>query len=240
MRWSRRISFGQHMLIDSKILEKVIEASQISKDEIVCEAGTGNGFLTYELCKYAKLVISFEIDNVLFSNTRKSLSYVSNLNLVNEDLFKRCNLDFNVFVSNLPYSKSKNAFNWLPFQRFDRGIIMVQKEFADKLQAIPGDQNYRAISVITQHCFDIQRLFDVSRKAFYPEPTVESVVIRLIPKCTRITQLTIKNMNLVFSQRNKKASSVAKKFGNSFEFGNTRIEKLTPNELIKLAESMEI
>jgi 16S rRNA (adenine1518-N6/adenine1519-N6)-dimethyltransferase len=168
------------------------------------------------------------------------LSYLPNLNLVNEDLFKRCDLDFNVFVSNLPYSKSKNAFNWLPFQRFDRGIIMVQKEFADKLQAIPGDQNYRAISVITQHCFDIQRLFDVSRKAFYPEPTVESVVIRLIPKCTRITQLTIKNMNLIFSQRNKKASSVAKKFGNSFEFGNARIEEQTPNELIKLAESMEI
>ena len=240
MRWSRRISFGQHMLIDFKILAKIIEASQISKDEIVCEAGTGNGFLTYELCKHAKLVTSFEIDNILFSNTRRSLFYLSNLNLVNEDLFKRYNLDFNVFVSNLPYSKSKNAFNWLPFQKLNRAIIMVQKEFADKLQAIPGDQNYRAISVMTQHCFDIQRLFDVNRKAFYPEPAVESVVIRLIPKCSRITKQTIKNMNFLFSQRNKKASSVAKKFGNSFEFGNTRIEELTPNELIKLAKSMEI
>ena len=238
MRWSRRISFGQHMLIDFKILAKIIEASQISKDEIVCEAGTGNGFLTYELCKHAKLVTSFEIDNILFSNTRKSLFYLSNLNLVNEDLFKRYNLDFNVFVSNLPYSKSKNAFNWLPFQKLNRAIIMVQKEFADKLQAIPGDQNYRAISVITQHCFDIQRLFDVNRKAFYPEPAVESVVIRLIPKCSRITKQTIKNMNLLFSQRNKKASFVAKKFGNRFAFGNTRIEELTTNELIKLAESM--
>src|SRR6188472_3109885 len=238
MRWSRRISFGQHMLIDSKILEKIIEASQISKNEIVCEAGTGNGFLTYELCKHAKLVTSFEIDNILFSNTRKSLFYLSNLNLVNEDLFKRYNLDFNVFVSNLPYSKSKNAFNWLPFQKLNRAIIMVQKEFADKLQAIPGDQNYRAISVITQHCFDIQRLFDVNRKAFSPEPAVESVVIRLVPKCSRITKQTIKNMNFLFSQRNKKASSVAKKFGNRFAFGNTRIEELTTNELIKLAESM--
>jgi 16S rRNA (adenine1518-N6/adenine1519-N6)-dimethyltransferase len=238
MRWSRRISFGQHMLIDFKILAKIIEASQISKDETVCEAGTGNGFLTYELCKHAKLVTSFEIDNILFSNTRKSLFYLSNLNLVNEDLFKRYNLDFNVFVSNLPYSKSKNAFNWLPFQKLNRAIIMVQKEFADKLQAIPGDQNYRAISVITQHCFDIQRLFDVNRKAFYPEPAVESVVIRLIPKCSRITKQTIKNMNLLFSQRNKKASSVTKKFGNRFAFGNTRIEELTTNQLIKLAESM--
>jgi 16S rRNA (adenine1518-N6/adenine1519-N6)-dimethyltransferase len=238
MKWSRRISFGQHMLIDLKILAKIIEASQISKDEIVCEAGTGNGFLTYELCKHAKLVTSFEIDNILFSNTRRSLFYLSNLNLVNEDLFKRYNLDFNVFVSNLPYSKSKNAFNWLPFQKLNRAIIMVQKEFADKLQAIPGDQNYRAISVMTQHCFDIQRLFDVNRKAFYPEPAVESVVIRLIPKCSRITKQTIKNMNFLFSQRNKKASSVAKKFGSTFEFGNTRIEELTTNELIKLAESM--
>lgn len=239
MRWLRRISFGQHMLIDLKILANIIEASQISNDEIVCEAGTGNGILTHELCKQAKSVISFELDNLLFSNARKSLFYLSNLNLVNADLFKRYNVDFNVFVSNLPYSKSKDAFYWLPFQKFNRAIIMVQKEFADKLEAAPGEKNYRAISVITQHCFNIQSLFNVDRKAFYPEPTVESVVIRLVPSGSRITRQTIKNVNFMFSQRNKKASSIAKKFGNKFEFGDTRIDKINTKELIKLAESIE-
>jgi 16S rRNA (adenine1518-N6/adenine1519-N6)-dimethyltransferase len=239
MRWLRRISFGQHTLINLKILANIIEASQISNDEIVCEAGTGNGILTHELCKQAKSVISFELDNLLFSNARKNLFYLSNLNLVNADLFKRYNVDFNVFVSNLPYSKSKDAFYWLPFQTFNRAIIMVQKEFADKLEAAPGEENYRAISVITQHCFNIQSLFNVDRKAFYPEPTVESVVIRLVPTGSRITRQTIKNVNFMFSQRNKKASSIAKKFGNRFEFGDTRIDKINTKELIKLAESIE-
>jgi len=243
MRWLKRVSFGQHRLIDLNILAKLIEASQISNDEIVCEAGTGNGILTSELCKQAKYVISFEIDKILFSHAKKSLFYFSNLSLVNEDLFIRNNLDFNVFISNLPYSKSKEAFTWLPFQKFDRAIIMVQKEFANKLQASPGQENYRAISVITQYCYNIQRLFNVNRKSFYPEPTVESVVIRLVPKYSRITPQTIKNVNFIFSQRNKKASSLTKKFRNTridrFEFRDTRIDEINIDEIIKLAELFE-
>ena len=116
------------MLIDIKILAKIIEASQISEDEIVCEGGTGNGILTDELCKKANSVISFEVDNLLFSNARKQVySTLSNLKLVNADLFKRYHVEFNVFISNLPYSKSKDAFHWLPFQKFNRAIIMIQR-----------------------------------------------------------------------------------------------------------------
>ena len=79
----------------------------------------------------------------------------------------------------------------------------------------------------------------MDRKAFYPEPTVESIVIRLVPSGSRITRQTIKNVNFMFSQRNKKASSIAKKFGNRFEFGDTRIDNINTKELIKLAESIE-
>lgn len=239
MKWSKRRSLGQHMLIDIKILAKVIEASQISENEIVCEGGTGNGILTYELCKYAKSVISFEIDKVLFARARKQVFTLSNLQLLNVDLFKTLDLKFDVFISNLPYSKSKDAFHWLTSQKFDRAILMIQREFADKLQAKPGEKNYRAISVVAQHCFTLQKLFSVNKEAFDPEPSVESVVIKLIPRYQRITRRTIRNLNYIFSQRNKKASSIAKKFGNRFEFGDTRIDKINTKELIKLAESIE-
>jgi 16S rRNA (adenine1518-N6/adenine1519-N6)-dimethyltransferase len=242
MKWSKRRSLGQHMLIDIKILEKVIEASQINKNEIVCEGGTGNGILTYELCKYAKSVISFEIDKALFAKARarKQVSNLSNLQLLNVDLFKVLNLKFDVFISNLPYSKSKDAFHWLPSQKFDRAILMIQREFADKLQAKPGEKNYRAISVLTQHCFILQKLFSVNKDAFDPEPSVESVVIKLIPRYQRLTRRTIRNLNYVFSQRNKKASSVAKKFDIKFDFGDTRIDELSSGELIKLVNLIEI
>jgi 16S rRNA (adenine1518-N6/adenine1519-N6)-dimethyltransferase len=242
MKWSKRRSLGQHMLIDFKIVAKVIEASQISKDEIVCEGGTGNGILTFELCKYAKSVISFEIDNELFTRmiARKQVFSLSNLQLVNADLFKTVNLKFDVFISNLPYSKSKDAFHWLPLQKFNRAIVMIQREFADKLQAGPGEKNYRAISVVTQHCFTIQRLFCVNNYAFDPKPSVESVVVRLFPRYQRITGRTIRNLDYIFSQRNKKAALVAKKFGIKFDFGYTRIDELNSEELIELADLIEI
>lgn len=242
MKWSKRRSLGQHMLIDIKILAKVIEVSQINKNEIVCEGGTGNGILTYELCKHAKSVISVEIDKVLFAKARarKQVSNLSNLQLLNVDLFKILNLKFDVFISNLPYSKSKDAFHWLSLQKFDRAILMIQREFADKLQAKPGENNYRAISVLTQHCFILQKLFSVNKDAFDPEPSVESVVIKLIPRYQRITRRTIRNLNYVFSQRNKKASSVAKKFGIKFDFGDIRIDELNSGELIELVNLIEI
>jgi 16S rRNA (adenine1518-N6/adenine1519-N6)-dimethyltransferase len=240
MRWSKRIRFGQHMLVDFNIIAKIIEVSEISKDEIVCEAGTGDGVLTHELCKNAKSVISFEIDNSLFTKAIKRCHSLSNLKLVNVDIFKIYNLDFDIFVSNLPYSKSKIAFQWLALQKFRRAIIMIQKEFADKLQALPGQQNYRAISVITQHCFNIERLFIVDKKSFDPEPSIESVVIRLIPKYPGLTRQTIKNLNFLFSRRNKKAGSIPRDFRFKANFDETRIDRLNTKELIELAESIEI
>ena len=117
---------------------------------------------------------------------------------------------------------------------------MIQREFADKLQAKPGEKNYRAISVLTQHCFILQKLFSVNKDAFDPEPSVESVVIKLIPRYQRLTPRTIRNLNYVFSQRNKKASSVAKKFGIKFDFGDTRIDELSSGELVKLVNLIEI
>jgi len=240
MRWSKRISLGQHLLTDFEVLKKIIQASKINKNEIICEAGTGNGFLTYELCRRSKLVISYEIDMTLFANASKKI-LLPNLKLVNEDIFNTYNLNFDVFVSNLPYSKSREAFKWLALQKFDRAIVMIQKEFAAKLQANPGEKNYRAISVITQHCFNIQRLFNVDRKAFMPEPSVESEVIRVVPKKNSgITHTTINNIYFLFSQRNKVAASIARKFGSKVGFGNTRICKLNVEEIIELARSIKL
>src|ERR671930_408517 len=241
MRWSKRISLGQHTLVDTKILKKIIDASQINKHEIVCEAGAGNGILTCELCRHSKSVISYEIDSMLFEEASKRAFSLPNLKLVNADIFKIDNLNFDVFVSNLPYSKSKDAFNWLPFQKFNRAIVMVQKEFVDKLQASPGEKNYRAISVVTQHCFNIQRLFNVDRKAFEPEPSIESEVIRIVPKKhSTITQLTIKNIYFLFSQRNRMATSIARKLGCKIDFDNRRMSGLNVEEIVQLARSIKV
>lgn len=234
---NKRRILGQHMLADRKVLDDIVAAADIHKNEIVCEAGTGRGILTAELCKRARKVFSFEVDNALYSDARSKMTN-PNLELINADLFDRTDLRFDIFVSNLPYSRSRDAFEWLATQRFKRGVVMVQKEFADKLLAGPNDKNYRAISANAAYCFRVKKLFHVSERSFEPRPQVESVVLE-IQSIQTVSQKTIRNLNLLFSKRNKKASSVASKAGiTNFESGETRIDKLSLNRLVDLAVLM--
>ncbi len=241
MKVSRRRLLGQHMLKDTKVLEKLIEVAGISENETVYEAGTGEGTLTTLLCKRAKSVVSFEVDDDLFKKSSRLISAFPNLKLINADAFKFPVCMFDVFISNLPYSRSRDALQWLALQKFTRAILTVQKEFADKLQARPGDENYRSITVLTQHCFIIEQLFHVPKGSFDPHPSVESTVIRLVPKepGTPITRATIKNLNLLFSSRNRKLFSVLKKHNRKIDFAGTkRIDELQPTQLLSLAESI--
>jgi 16S rRNA (adenine1518-N6/adenine1519-N6)-dimethyltransferase len=224
------------MLVDRRILGRIIDAAKIGKGEVVLEAGTGQGILTAELCKAAKSVISYEVDKKLYQQAKAQLQF-HNLKLVNADLFKINNLRFDAFASNLPYSRSRDAFEWLATQKFDRAIVMVQEEFADKISARAGDKNYRAISALAAHCFIIEKLFKVGRQSFEPQPKVESVVIRIVP-VNSVAKETIKRLNFLFSKRNKKASTVAAKAGVKADFGSRRIDQLAPHDLIKMAESM--
>lgn len=238
MRLTKTRALGQHFLADRTVLARIIDAAAIKSDEVVCEAGTGNGILTKELCKTAEKVISFEVDRALFRKMQETLVF-PNLEIKNMDLFKINSLEFDVFVSNLPYSRSRDAFQWLATKDFKRAVVMLQKEFVDKIMAAPGDRNYRAITVVSSHCFRIERLFNVDRNSFEPPPSVDSEVIRLYP-VHRISTDMIRKVNLLFSQRNKKASSMAAKYGaNNTEFGERRIDQLAPDEIISLLKSME-
>jgi 16S rRNA (adenine1518-N6/adenine1519-N6)-dimethyltransferase len=227
------------MLVDLRILDKIISAAYIRKDQIVLEAGTGHGILTAELCKYAKQVISYEVDIKLYRKVQQQLLLkFKNLQLVNADLFKINDPPFfDMFVSNLPYSRSRDAVEWLSTQKFDRAILMVQEEFADKLVARPGSNNYRAISALAAHCFATEKLFKVRRESFEPQPKVESSIIRIIPINT-ITREVVRNINLLFSRRNKKATSVAAKTGIIIDanYGSKKIDELEPRDLVRMAE----
>ena len=229
-------ALGQHMLVDRRVLARIVDAARIGRGETVLEAGTGQGILTVELCKVAKSVISYEVDKKLYQQARERLQF-QNLELVNADLFKTTGPRFDVFVSNLPYSRSRDAFEWLAVQKFGRAVVMVQEEFANKLAAKPGDRDYRAISALATYCFSIEKLFRVGRQSFEPRPKVESVVIR-ITQINSVRKETIKALNLLFSKRNKKASTVASRAGVKADFGSRRIDQLAPADLLGIAESI--
>ena len=235
-------ALGQHMLVDQRIVDKIVSAANISKDEIVLEAGTGQGILTKQLCRHAKQVISYEVDVNLYEKVREQLLlYFDNLRLIKADLFKTNDMPFfDIFVSNLPYSRSRDAIEWLSTQKFDRAIVMVQEEFANKLVAKPNSKNYRAISALAAHCFIIEKLFKVRKESFEPQPKVESLVIRITPINT-ISREVVRSINLLFSRRNKKASSVAAQIGINIDvarYGSRKIDQIEPRDLIRMAEGL--
>ena len=161
----KRKLLGQHFLNSKSIAEFIVKEAKISKTDIVFEIGTGLGILTPLLCKNAQKVISVDADESLIKKAKSEFARFNNLVLEWGDGFEKKD-EFSIFVSNLPYSKSKDAIEWLAQNSFSHGVIMVQKEFAEKL--IATSKNRRAISIIATHAFDIEKISNVGKNNFFP------------------------------------------------------------------------
>lgn len=234
MSKSKRQRLGQHFLKSQNIAKFIAESAGITKKDTVLEVGTGPGILVPLLCEKAKFVVSVEADSELHSDAAANFSGLSNLRLVHGDGFDS-DEKFSIFVSNLPYSESRNALEWLAQKKFTRAVIMVQKEFADKLLSME-DKAMRAISVIANHAFEVERLMSVGRNNFAPPPRVDSVILRLEQKNVLSADL-IRSVNGLFSYRRKTVGNIAKKFGKEIQ-SDKRLEELSGDEIIELAKKV--
>lgn len=230
---SLRKKLGQHFLISQTIAKKIVAEAGITKNDIVLEIGTGQGILVPFLCEKAAKVISIEADKKLYQSAVSKFSHIKNLVLENGDGFK-AEHDFTVFVSNLPYYKSKKAMEWLIQRDFSRAVVMVQKEFADKIMSSGRQQ--RAISVLVNHAADVKKILDVKKNNFNPQPKVDSVVLKLSSK-KKVSDDLIKIVNRLFSYRRKKIQNIAKQFGLSL-ISDNRIDELSAEEIIKIANKI--
>ena len=230
---NRRHSLGQHFLISESIAKSIVDYANITKKDIVLEIGTGKGILLPFLCSAAKKVISVETDRELFTALKK-FSNFANLELIQGDGFK---LDpkFTILVSNLPYSESRRAIEWLIQKKYSHAVIMVQKEFAEKLMADDG-KNRKAITILVNYSTKIEPLLDVKKSNFSPTPKVDSIVLRLT-KTHQIPKVIINTVNRLFSYRRKTIHNIGKEFGISID-SNKRLEDLTNGEIIKLAKQI--
>ena len=173
--------FGQHFLIDHNIVRKIVDLAAIQPDETVLEIGPGRGILTRALCEKAKRVIAIEID--------RQLGQILTALCPNLDLRIGDALEFDyrelprdtVVVANLPYYVSTPLlFKLLEFsQSFDRLILMMQTEVAQRLAGQPDTKEYGALSVIIQYRAIVTVSFRVSPNCFRPRPTVGSAVVHL-------------------------------------------------------------
>lgn len=182
--------FGQNFLIDTHILEKIVDEAGIDEDDCVLEIGPGIGTMTQYLCERAGRVIAVEIDKALIPILNDTLSSYNNVTIINEDILKvditkLCN-EYNngrpiKVVANLPYYITTPIIMGL----FESGCplesitIMVQKEVADRMKCGPGSKDYGALSLAVQFYSSPEIVAYVSPESFIPKPGVGSAVIRL-------------------------------------------------------------
>lgn len=230
----KRKRLGQHFLTSNSIAKSIVSEAKIGKNDVVFELGTGLGILTPLLCENAKKVISIDTDKELYEKAKSHFSKIDNLSIELGDGFKKQGV-FSIFVSNLPYSKSKEAIEWLANTPFSHGVIMVQKEFAEKLLA-KSAKNRRSISIIANHAFEIEKFLDVGKKNFSPAPKVDSVVLKIIKKNTLQKDL-IHVINKMFSYRRKTIQNIFKQFGKETII-EKRLDDLSGDEIIDLAKEI--
>ena len=229
----KRKHLGQHFLNSNSIAKSIVSEAKITKKDIVFELGTGLGMLTPLLCEKASKVISVDADDSLIQKGKSEFSGIENLTLKSGDGFKKKD-SFSIFVSNLPYSKSKDAIEWLAQKSFSHGVIMVQKEFAEKLLA--HSKARRAVSVIAAYCFDIREISKVGKNNFSPPPKVDSLILKIIQK-NQLSKDMIQTINKIFSYRRKTVKNILKQFSKESNI-NKRVDELTGDEIIKLAKQI--
>ena len=182
--------FGQNFLIDTRVLDRIISAAEITKDDLVLEIGPGIGTMTQYLCEAAREVVAVEIDKNLIPILEETLSAYDNVTVLNEDILK---VDLNKLVqeknngrpvkvvANLPYYITTPIImglfeNHVPMHSI---TIMVQKEVADRMQEGPGSKDYGALSLAVQYYAEPKIICNVPPNCFMPRPGVGSAVIRL-------------------------------------------------------------
>ncbi len=182
--------FGQNFLIDTHVLDKIISAAHITKEDMVLEIGPGIGTMTQYLAEAAGKVIAVEIDRNLIPILEDTLSEYNNVRVINEDVLK---LDLRKLadeenggkaikvVANLPYYITTPIImglfeNHVPVESI---TVMVQKEVADRMQTGPGNKDYGALSLAVQYYAEPYIVANVPPNCFMPRPKVGSAVIRL-------------------------------------------------------------
>ena len=230
----KRKRLGQHFLNSNSIAKFIVSEAKITRDDTVFEIGTGHGILTPLLCQNAAQVISIDMDKALVRNAKSKFSDLDNLVIKSGDGLKNKDA-FTIFVSNLPYSKSKDAIEWLAQTPFSHGIVMVQKEFADKLMATSSKKR-KAVSIIATGAFEIIPLLKVGKNNFSPPPKVDSVVLKIVKK-NNLSWDLVHTINKIFSYRRKTIKNILKQFKKTAST-DKRVDDLTGDEIINLAKQI--
>lgn len=248
-----RKSLGQHFLVDARVAERQVAHAQVGPADVVLEIGPGLGILTARLAIQAKRVVAIETDRRLVAHLRDA---VPEAEIVEGDALEVEWPAFDAMVSNLPYRISSPLTFKLLDHRFDRAILMYQREFAKRMVARPGTPDYSRLTVGVYRRAACEILERVPRNAFHPQPRVDSAIVRLRPRPPPFVvadpALYDEVVAALFEQRRKTIENGLRLAWPSLEsrlgplervlpalrFRRQRIEELRPEDIASLVDSM--
>jgi 16S rRNA (adenine1518-N6/adenine1519-N6)-dimethyltransferase len=232
--FSPKKRLGQNFTVNSEILQRLVSHASLTKDDVVLEVGAGFGFLTPLLSGACKKVIAVEVDPTLVNFLRKQLHSLQNVELIEGDILNVSLPPFNKVVSAPPYSISSPLLFRLLENKFDSAVLILQKEFAERLAASVGSKDYGRLTVTIYYRADVELLGFVPRTMFYPPPDVDSMMVRLKPRAAPFhvdnEETFFELVRTLFTQRNKKVRNGLIPF--------LRKRELSKEEAVELADSM--
>ncbi|MCC0661728.1 16S rRNA (adenine(1518)-N(6)/adenine(1519)-N(6))-dimethyltransferase RsmA [Clostridioides sp. ZZV14-6154] len=212
-------SLGQNFLIDSNIIDKILDGARVADGDNIIEVGPGIGTLTREMGKVAEKVVAIEIDKNLIPILKDTLSDLENIEVINQDILKvdiqelikdKLNGGPVKLVANLPYYITTPIV--MKFLEEDIPVtdivVMVQKEVADRMNAVPSTKDYGALSIAVQYYCETEIVAKAPRHMFIPQPNVDSTVIGLHVRAEKKydvhnEEIFFKTIKASFGQRRK-------------------------------------
>jgi 16S rRNA (adenine1518-N6/adenine1519-N6)-dimethyltransferase len=249
---------GQNFMVEPKLYTKLCSYASLNASDVVLDVGAGFGFLTIFLADKCKAVVAVEKDSQVATVLREQVKGLSNVEVIEGDVLKAALPWFNKVVAIPPYYLSSDLLTWLLERKINCTLLIVQKEFAARLIAPIGSEEYGWLAVLTNKQCEAELLEAVPKDLFYPQPEVDSVVLRLTPWRTKPfevkdTFLFVQMVRLLFTERNKKLGKAispflrgylklnkeeAKKLELSLPFRDSRVRKLSPKDFGELANAL--
>ena len=235
-------SKGQNFLIDDRVAERHVNFANLAKSDRVLEVGPGLGILTSKLIERSDNVVCIELDAILADHIESTFG--ESLTLIRGDAVKVDFPPFDKFVSNLPYSVSTPIIFKLLEYDFKTAVVMVQKEFADRMVADVRSQDYSRLTVNLFFKAECELLEKVPRSRFKPQPKVDSALVRITPRPAPFhvddEELFLKVTEVTFNHRRKQIGTSLRSAGLIEEdwdipFLNDRVETLRPSEIADIA-----
>lgn len=240
---------GQNFIIDDSVIERIVDGSDLSADDVVLEVGPGIGVMTEALCEHTKKVVSIEIDKFLIPVLKETVGRFEHLKVINQDVLKvdLMQLVKDEFgdqkpklIANLPYYVTTPIIMKFLEERIPVSdlIVMIQKEVADRMVAKPSTKDYGALSVAVQYFTEPMIVTKVSRGSFMPMPGIDSTVIRL--KVRTEPPVVLLDEETFFNTIKDAFGKRRKTLLNALSSGHLKISKDQAKRALALAEIPEI